>query len=269
MQKDGTILDEGKPFSKLGARRAILNDLSPAATFIAYNYNTPVNVTEFEREEKRILAEVEQECGWLYLTLHQPKLEQIQEAILLLKNADSELKIKSIELPWGRINYTVWSDVFTCPECAGEVVFWEAAIDKVAGQISNDFPCPHCNAHLTKRNMVRARVTRFDTAINQTIQQAKQVPVLINYSVGKKRFEKTPDAFDLVLIEKIENSDIPYWFPTNRMPEGFNTEQSFLTVLLMCITSTQSVTCGSLLQCGTKLKPLQSSVRLWVVIEWV
>src|SRR5690606_28714713 len=27
-----------RPFSKLGARRAILNDLSPAATFIAYNY---------------------------------------------------------------------------------------------------------------------------------------------------------------------------------------------------------------------------------------
>lgn len=38
---DGTILqnEEGtwKPFSKLGARRAILNDLSPAASFIAYN----------------------------------------------------------------------------------------------------------------------------------------------------------------------------------------------------------------------------------------
>ena len=33
-----------KPFSKLGARYAVLNDLSPAATFIAYNYNTPVDV---------------------------------------------------------------------------------------------------------------------------------------------------------------------------------------------------------------------------------
>ena len=30
-----------RPFSKLGIRKAILNDLSPAATFIAYNYNTP------------------------------------------------------------------------------------------------------------------------------------------------------------------------------------------------------------------------------------
>jgi hypothetical protein len=57
------------PFSKLGARRAVLNDLSPAATFIAYNYNTPVDVRAFEREAKRILAEVEAECGWMYATL--------------------------------------------------------------------------------------------------------------------------------------------------------------------------------------------------------
>ncbi len=78
VEKDGAILesvqDNGqtvwKPFSRLGARRAILNDLSPAATFIAYNYNTPVDVVAFEREAKRILAEVEAECGWMYETLH-------------------------------------------------------------------------------------------------------------------------------------------------------------------------------------------------------
>ncbi|MBA3921238.1 MAG: DNA methylase, partial [Nostocaceae cyanobacterium] len=45
VQADSTILDEdGNTFSKLGVRKAILNDLSPAATFIAYNYNTPVDV---------------------------------------------------------------------------------------------------------------------------------------------------------------------------------------------------------------------------------
>jgi len=50
VKSDGTILQEVTdenskkiwlPFSKLGARRAVLNDLSPAATFIAYNYNIP------------------------------------------------------------------------------------------------------------------------------------------------------------------------------------------------------------------------------------
>ncbi|MFP4394612.1 MAG: DNA methyltransferase, partial [Anaerolineales bacterium] len=32
-----------RSFSRLGARKAVLVDLSPAATFIAYNYNTPVD----------------------------------------------------------------------------------------------------------------------------------------------------------------------------------------------------------------------------------
>jgi DNA modification methylase len=210
VQSDGTIMQQeadenGKthwiPFSKLGVRRAVLNDLSPAATFIAYNYNTPVDVKAFEREAKRILKEVEKECGWMYETKH----------------SDGQI---------GKINYTVWSDVFICPECAGEVVFWESAVDKEAGKVLDEFPCPHCSAKLTKRNMDRAWVTKYDSAIKETIRQAKQVPVLINYSVNGKRYKKVPDDFDFALIEKIENSEIPYWFPTDRLMEGKETRRN-------------------------------------------
>jgi DNA modification methylase len=222
-----------KPFSKLGARRAVLNDLSPAATFIAYNYNTPVDVQAFEREATRILKEVEEECGWMYATLAEPKESEPEawaDKLRACKTTDEVrglLNIQSSALSngptWGRINYTVWSDVFVCPECTQEVVFWEAAVDIQAGKVHDAFPCPHCSARLTKRNMDRAWVTRYDKAIGQTIRQAKQVPVLINYSAGKKRYEKEPDAFDLALIEKIEELDIPYWFPTNPIPEGDKT----------------------------------------------
>jgi len=224
-----------KPFSRLGARRAVLNDLSPAATFIAYNYNTPVDVQAFEREAKRILQEVEEECGWMYATLaslEEGEPEAWADKLRACKTADEIRELLSSQSSllragptWGRINYTVWSDVFVCPECTQEVVFWEVAVDKEAGKVHKEFPCPHCGTTLTKRNMERAWVTRYDSAIGQTIRQAKQVPVLINYSIGKKRHEKTPDAFDLALIEKIEELDISYWFPTDRMPEGYNTEQ--------------------------------------------
>jgi len=222
-----------KPFSRLGARRAILNDLSPAATFIAYNYNTPVDVRAFEREAKRILKEVEEECGWMYRTLHASSAEvkalsvEWAEKIRACRSADeirsllnAQHSMPSTYFAFGKINYTVWSDVFVCPECTQEVVFWEAAVDKEAGKVHKEFPCPHCGAMLTKRNMDRVWITKYDKAIGQTIRQAKQVPVLINYSIGKKRFEKAPDAFDMALIEKIEELDIPYWFPTDRMPEG-------------------------------------------------
>ncbi|GBD96921.1 MAG TPA: DNA methylase [Nitrospirae bacterium] len=210
VKADGTILRQEKDengksvwvaFSKLGPRRAVLNDLSPAATFIAYNYNTPVDVAAFEQEAKRILEEVEEECGWMYETKH----------------TDGRI---------GRINYTVWSDVFVCPECAGEVVFWEAAVEKEAGKVKDEFLCPHCHASLTKRSMDRAWTTRYDDAIKETVKQAKQVPVLINYSVGKERHEKRPDEFDLALINKIESTSIPYWFPTNRMMDGKETRRN-------------------------------------------
>jgi len=223
-----------KPFSRLGARRAVLNDLSPAATFIAYNYNTPVDVQAFEREAKRILKEVEEECGWMYRTLHTASFSTEQRELgdewaEKLKACKTAEEIRALLSPQssvlGTINYTVWSDVFVCPECTQEVVFWEAAVDKEAGKVHDEFPCPHCGARLTKRAMDRAWVTKYDKAIGQTVRQAKQVPVLINYSVGSQRAEKEPDAFDLALIEKIEGLDISYWFPTDRMPEGYNTEQ--------------------------------------------
>lgn len=226
VQQDGTILDEdGKAFSKLGARRAILNDLSPAATFIAYNYNTPVDTAEFEREAKRILSEVEEECGWMYLTLHQPTSAQVDKAVSLLESANPKVEFKKSGLAFGKINYTVWSDVFTCPECAGEVVYWEAAVDKNVGKVKDNFPCLHCNAILNKRNMERAWIVKFDTGINETIRQVKQVPVLINYSVGKKRFQKFTDAFDLRLINYIENQNISYWFPTAKLADGDKTSE--------------------------------------------
>lgn len=220
VKDDGTILDEeGKPFSKLGARKAILNDLSPAATFIAANYNSPVDLAEFEREAKRILEEVEEECGWMYETLH----------------SDGKTK--------GKINYTVWSDVFICPNCSQEVVFWDVAVDKEAGKVKDEFPCPHCGTSLTKRSMERAFVSKYDPDITGNlvdhegnlyatndgdliktsggmVTQAKQVAVLINYSVGRNRFDKALDANDLKVLMRIDNERIPFVYPTYRMCEG-------------------------------------------------
>lgn len=213
VKQDGTILqqeiDENEkttwiPISRLGIRRCVLNDLSPAATFISYNYNTPVDLASFEQEAERILHDAESECGWMYETLHSDGITQ------------------------GTINYTVWSDVFICSECTGEVVFWEAAVDKVTGKVSDSFSCPHCHTQLIKRQLERSWETRYDSALKKNIEQSKQVPVLINYSIegSRNRFNKPLDASDLVLINKIENLDIPYWFPSNRMMEGKETRRN-------------------------------------------
>lgn len=210
VKPDGTILQEetdenGKkvwrPFSKLGGRRAVLNDLSPAATFIAYNYNTPVDVAAFEKEAKRILKEVDKECGWMYETKH----------------SDGRI---------GKVNYTIWSDVFLCGECSQEIVLWDAAVDKDSGEVSSEFLCPGCGASWTKRTAERAFTTTFDQSLNETIKQAKKVPVLINYSASGKSYTKTPDQYDFELLAKIESTKIPTWFPVDRLMDGKETRRN-------------------------------------------
>lgn len=204
--EDGTILeqqdDDGqmkwRPISKLGARNAILCDLSPAATFIASNYNKPLDKTDFARESKKLLAKVGKELGWMYETRHD-------------------------ESTTGLINYVVWSDVFLCPECSGELTFWDVAVDRTQGKIHDTFDCPHCSSQLGKRSMERSWVSSIDAQTKEAIRQPKQVPVLINYSVGTRRFEKTPDSSDLENFKRIEEYNIPYWVPVDEVQDGDKT----------------------------------------------
>ena len=125
----------------------------------------------------------------------------------------------------GVINYTVWSDVFVCPNCSNEIIFWEVAVDHVEGKIKDEFLCTHCKARLTKRLLERAWTITHDKFQSQSNRRAKQIPVLISYTAynskkNKQRYEKKPDDTDLALINKIELLRIPYHYPTDRLPNG-------------------------------------------------
>ena len=185
---------EGRKAPKWGARRVILGDLSPAATFIAANYNIPFDVNAFAESARNLLEEIEEEIGWMYETLH----------------TDGKTK--------GRINYTVLSEVFSCPECTGEVVFLDEALDKDTKRTRSGFPCPHCTAELTKDNLDRSLETLVDPAAGKTWQRIHLRPVLINYNVGKTRHEKEPDGIDFSILERIANLRLPPEIPTNAFP---------------------------------------------------
>ncbi len=201
---EGVIYDGDKAISHLGARKAVLVDLSPAATLIAYNYNTPVEVQAFQREARRMLREVEEECGWMYETWH--------------PHCDDPNRVK------GFIRYTVWSDIYACPECGKEVTFWDLAVDAKTGYRKSrktSLRCDGCGFETPLGNWERVWTRKYDSILDKVRRTVKRVPILIHYSVGKQRYEKSPDAKDFSLIEKIDQSKIPpLWFPTNRMPIG-------------------------------------------------
>lgn len=185
---------QGKLAPSWGPRRVVLNDLSPAATFIAANYNMPFDVESFSKAGKQILKEVESEIGWMYETVHK----------------DGKTK--------GRIEYTVWSQIYTCPECAGEVNFVDEALDEDTKRVKDSFPCPHCGAELTKQKMDRLFTTEVDVATGSTLQTPKREPSLIIYSIGKTRYQKTPDEKDLAVIDRIKSLPLPVGVPTMPIP---------------------------------------------------
>lgn len=184
----------GRAAPKWGARRAVLNDLSPAATFIGANYNIPFDVDAFAKAGKQLLKAVEQDIGWMYETLH----------------SDGKTK--------GRIEYTVWSEVFSCPECAGTVNFLDEALEDESKSVRAMFPCPHCGAELNKDNLERVLESRVDPATGLPWRRVKFQPSIIAYVVGKTRYEKAPDAADFATLAKIETLPLPASLPTSRFP---------------------------------------------------
>lgn len=76
---------------RVGPRACVLNDLSPAACHIAYNYNTPVDVESLKIEFSRIKSELKDAFSLLYSTEHYepavgPYAPHNQEVSQRLKN---------------------------------------------------------------------------------------------------------------------------------------------------------------------------------------
>jgi predicted RNA methylase len=184
----------GMAAPKWGARRAILNDLSPAATFIGANYNLPLDVDLFAKAGKQLLADVEREIGWMYETLH----------------TDG----KTI----GKIEYTVWTEIFSCPECAAEINFLNEALEDESKRVRATFPCPHCDAELNKDRLERVLETMNDPITGDPWQRVKLAPAIISYRIGKLRHEKKPDQQDLLTISKISDLPYPSNVPSDRFP---------------------------------------------------
>lgn len=243
VQNDGIILNEhGQPFCKLGARRAILNDLSPAATFIAFNYNTPTDATHFLAVSMQLLREIDNEWGWMFATLCNASEQVINAAVKALaqcRNTDECRELLGNEAVFKarighpnakfslkRINYVVWSDVFICSECGADLLFWDVASDPSDWSIRDKFNCSACGASLTKQGIERKKVTLYDRILNRTVVQSEQRPALIHTADRAYPNGKTPDAFDRALLEVIEAKVDPTQnMPSSPLPDGFNTAQ--------------------------------------------
>ena len=200
------------PYAKWGARKAILSDLAPIASFLARNYNTEFNYEEFKKTANDLIEECKDKYGWMYRTKHVP-------------DSSNPSLFDQYDDRYGIINHVVWSDVFICPHCGKEIVLWDVGMDFENKQAVDDIECKSCGLKFKKKDATRAKITYFDTELNDTVTVSKQVPVMIVYTYMGKRYDKKPDEEDLALIEKIQNMKVEDYVPIAKLPVGVNTEQ--------------------------------------------
>lgn len=185
-----------------GARRAILGELGPSATFIAAGMNLPIDGNAFDAASQALLDRFEREYGWMYRTT--------------VTRANG----KTFE---AAVDYVVWSEVFTCPHCGGEVVFYDAAFDPDTGRVDNEFCCTSCGATMTKRRR-EIRKTKNRTLAGDTVDRVDMRPVLIAWrgrdATGTKRFDES----DVEVLERVARLKLPP-FPSAPLPNMHMTHE--------------------------------------------
>ena len=207
----GNLNSDGR--KTLGKRFSVLSDLSPAATFIANDYNNLSDIEGFKTKLDEAIASCEKEFGWMYETYH------VDTQGNPIQNILGEDVI-------GQINFVVWSDVFICPNCSKEFSFWDVAIDTQHGTVRDEFNCPHCNSILKKSGCKHSFESFFDDNVNEIVNISRQAPVYISYSVSGKRYNKKPDSHDLEILQRIRDYKIKTFVPTGRTPEGIESRRN-------------------------------------------
>ena len=195
-----TVLDvfSGSGMTGVAALRTqripVLTDLSPAATFIAYNLLTPIPADRYLHAVEAVLA----------------------------TSYDLELALYGTNCPACGVRtpclYTVWSYRTLCSHCGQDFQLWDVARDEHPrvrdSKILTEFDCPNCGGHLKKRELSRTH----------------REPVQIGSGHcrrGRKEQKASPTTADLSHLDALTYESIPedLWFPTKPFPEGINTRQ--------------------------------------------
>lgn len=166
------------------SRSVILGDLAPAASFISYGHTRSAEPFSFFSVAKEICDQLDDELGWMY-------------------------EFSNQKGGVGLASYIVWSDIFICETCQGEIEFFESAYDKSSKKFLDVFSCPHCGSENRKTAAERAQSTVYDHLLKSPWTAYKQVPCLLSISSGSGRNTKRrPTAADLERIEQVRSSEV-------------------------------------------------------------
>lgn len=165
-------------------RHPLLFDLSPFASFISFNNCNNIDLIKFENFALDIYNSVYNEYAYLY-------------------SVDGDIEHQR--------NFTVWSEIQTCPYCNNDYVFFNAESK------GREIKCPHCDASL-KKNKLKCKLDENGKGIF--------VPVEIHFINDNNKREAIPiNDYEQEILKEIESLIIPYRFPHDKLVVGYNTSQ--------------------------------------------
>ena len=194
----GIVLDPfaGSGMTGVAARYlgmdVILNELSPAASFIAHNFTQTVDPVAYNQAIVQVLNSLRDVRTALYST-------QCRECGSTTEE-----------------HFTVWSYQLECNFCHKSFILWDHC--RVYGRTVREhkllrkFPCPHCGTEVNK-----SYLRRFDP-----------VPVFLGYKCCRRVImEHTLNACDADRITRQSDNWTLYWehVPKTTIPEGVNLNQ--------------------------------------------
>ena len=152
----------------LTGRHAMISDLSPAAVHIARGYTTRVDPVLYRVAVEKVLDD----------------LEDLEHQLYGAPDG-------------GRVEYRVFSDVYRCPTCSTEILFWAEAVDHEAGTVAAEVRCPAGHGPFSKG----------------ALEWSASVPVQANISFPGQR-KRTVRELDGIDPDPVDRLDISYWYPT-------------------------------------------------------
>ena len=194
----GIVLDpfSGSGMTGVAARYlgydVVLNELSPAASFISYNFLASIDTDDFHGAIFHILKELDGLQQSLYLT----KCRECGSNSLLL--------------------YTIWSYFLECNSCHKSFLLWDHCRKYGNSvrehRILSKFPCPNCGREVNKSKLRR----------NQS------VPVRVGYRCCSRKIVEhsltNEDYKQIQYAQRILNSFLAD-VPQNDLPDGVNLNQ--------------------------------------------
>jgi hypothetical protein len=168
-------------------RRAVLMDLSPAATHITAGHAARFTKDEIEAAAE-VVARVRREEKGLFAVPHHGRLSRLDA----WRDPGSNPRGRDE----GELEYLVWSEILICPGCRKDVVFGKVAYDPRAEKVHASFACPHCRRQMDKRNCTRRLEEWTDPLLNQPVRRPALVPLFTAYRREGRRYYRPALATD-------------------------------------------------------------------------